>query len=1274
MNIEDSVLPYIHDPKSRLKILIDTGSTKSFINKNLAFKLFKQSINSEPFIVSTAHGESREKYSCKIPILGEEKIKFYLFNFHQNFDLLLGLDNMKQLELNINLVNNIVNTKHMKIPILYFDTEKFQFKQKSEIKQLPKDNKNNVKNLNATKEKKKIIKSFLIQSRSKRIIELEVKNIQNGQGLMSYVYDKGLEIPQCLVKVKNGKMLCPIINTTMKDIRINPKPLKIESLNNYEIYNTNNKTKINANCNLIRNKKVNNKLDFSKIRMDHMNLEEKNAIKQLVKEYSDIFYKEGNDLTFTNQVKHTIRTSDEIPVYTRSYRYPEVYKKEINTQIHEMLKQKIIRNSKSPWNSPVWIVPKKMDASGKQKFRMVIDFRNLNSKTIDDKYPLPNITDILDKLGRSQYFTTLDLANGFHQIEMDQDSIEKTAFSTENGHYEFLRMPFGLKNSPPTFQRVMNNILRGLQNEICLVYLDDIIIYSTSLQEHINRLKEVFERLRKANFKIQMDKTEFLRKEVGYLGHIVTPNGVKPNPEKIKIIKNYPIPKTVKQIKSFLGLIGYYRKFIKDFAKLTKPFTKCLKKGEKIDIENKEYLNCFEQCKNILCNEPILQYPDFSKEFILTTDASNFALGAILSQETKGKDLPIAYASRTLNNSECNYSTIEKELLAIVWATQYFRPYLYGKKFKVYTDHKPLQWLFSVKEPTSKLLRWRLKLEEYDYEVKYKKGKNNQNVDALSRIQLNITEKQLSVNNKNKEDELRTIEDSTKLYFPELDDLEESTFQPLTMGDNESIIVNVDEDDDQTIHSNYNGNVQIEIPISEEPVNFGKNQIILSLVKNNPKKVIIQKLFGFTKMRLLVEISETNFEKDIIEFVKAYLVPKVRYNLYFEQDFYEQFVTCMAKNFMRSELNLVRNKIKLLDVLDSEEIKEIINNYHTSKTNHRGINETCSQIKRLYYWPNINKSVQDYVNECDICLQTKYERNPLRTELSLTPTASKPLEIVSIDTVTFDKTKFLTVIDSFSKHVQLYEISSSQATEICDKLLNHFATYKIPSVIISDNGTEFNNKVIKELMDLHKIKIHYVSTQHPQSNGLCERVHSTIIEHIRLLNNQLEFKQESISRKVKFAVIAYNNSIHSVTKLTPNEVLYGHINNDSILEMNLENKIISDYVNSHKEKTIKLYDHIRDISTKNKENIVNKRNATKEVLPENIPQEVYVKTVQKQSKTKNKYNKEKLISVNRKNKTAQIEARHPNTKGKIHLSNIKRPRKSSNNKNVVPGTSPSLDM
>ena len=436
-----------------------------------------------------------------------------------------------------------------------------------------------------------------------------------------------------------------------------------------------------------------------------------------------------------------------------------------------MQKQKIIRPSNSPWNSPLWVVPKKTDASGKAKWRIVIDFRKLNDITEADKFPLPNIEDILDNLGRAKYFTTLDLTSGFHQVSMNERDIPKTAFSTEDGHWEYTKMPFGLKNAPATFQRLMNSVLSGLTPKQCLVYLDDIIIFGNSLEQHNERLISVLKTLEKNNLKVQPDKCEFLRTEVKYLGHIISNKGVKPNPDKIETIQNFPIPRTPTEIKSFLGLTGYYRRFIRNFAKIAKPMTAQLKKDCKTE-QTKEFIEAFKTLKKTLITAPILQYPKFDEEFVLTTDASQYAAGAVLSQGPIGRDLPISYASRTLNPAETRYSTIERELLAIVWAVKHFRPYLYGKHFKIVTDHRSLTWLFSNKDSGSRLMRWRLQLENYDYEIIYKKGSLNKNADCLSRIKispLDINFEMIlfpSFSTYNETEKMNTIEEIAELTTP----------------------------------------------------------------------------------------------------------------------------------------------------------------------------------------------------------------------------------------------------------------------------------------------------------------------------------------------------------------------------------------------------------------------------------------------------------------------------------------------------------------------------
>ncbi|XP_051170097.1 uncharacterized protein LOC127287306 [Leptopilina boulardi] len=463
-----------------------------------------------------------------------------------------------------------------------------------------------------------------------------------------------------------------------------------------------------------------------------LNEEEKNSLLAPISKFSHRFYVEGDVLEATDLVTHSIQTTDDTPIFQKQYRPAETLNNEINIQTKELKKNECIEDSDSPYNSPVWIVPKKPGPDGKKRWRMVIDFRRLNDITVKDSYPLPHITSILDQLGGAQYFSTLDLAMGFHQIKMHPDSKAKTAFSTPFGHFHFNRMPFGLKNAPSTFQRLVDRALTGLQNIELFVYMDDIVIYAKTLQEHTRKFTNLLEKLDKAKLTLQPEKCLFLRKEVTYLGHVITQDGVKPDPKKVEAVKKFPRPKTQRNIKQFLGLAGYYRKFIKDFSTIAKPLSYLLKKDVKFRWTEAQD-EAFNKLKNTLCTQPLLQYPDFTKDFIVTTDASHYGIGGVLSQNFDGKILPVAYTSRTLIDAEINYSTIEKELLGILFSVESFRPYLFGRRFKLQTDHKPLIWLHNMKNPNSRLLRWRHRLSEYDHGIEYIKGTKNTGADALSR-------------------------------------------------------------------------------------------------------------------------------------------------------------------------------------------------------------------------------------------------------------------------------------------------------------------------------------------------------------------------------------------------------------------------------------------------------------------------------------------------------------------------------------------------------------
>ncbi|XP_076285579.1 uncharacterized protein LOC143211634 [Lasioglossum baleicum] len=571
-----------------------------------------------------------------------------------------------------------------------------------------------------------------IDARSSQQISIRIANPKVKEGYLPRVktHEK-LYIGEAAVLNDKGKCHVMATNTSEEILDVEIEPQFIEP---YDILDSSEEdcySDIQRHCNFKTREDRIQGISES-LQLSHLNEEERGSVTALIEEFPDIFYLPGDKLGKASNFKHSLHTTDEIPVNTRQYRYPPVHQEEIKKQINGLLSEGTITPSNSPYNSPLWIVPKKPDAQGNKRWRMVIDFRALNEKTISDKYPLPQITEILDRLGGAKYFSIFDLASGFHQIEMDPKDRQKTAFTTPNGHYEFSRMPFGLKNAPPTFQRLMDQVLTGLQGTDVFIYLDDVVVHASSLHEHNIKVRKLLNRLREHGLTLQTNKCEFLRKEVAYLGHIISRQGVRPDPRKLKAVKEFPMPKSQKNIQQFLGLVGYYRRFVPDFTTKAKSLIDLLGKGKKFKWAE-EQENSFKQLRDELCREPILQFPDFNKPFIITTDASEYAIGAVLSQGEIGSDLPIAYASRSLNKAERNYSATEKECLAMVYAVIYFRPYVYGTKFTLVTDHRPLVWLHSVKDPTSRLMKWKLRLLEYDYQVVHKSGKINKNADALSR-------------------------------------------------------------------------------------------------------------------------------------------------------------------------------------------------------------------------------------------------------------------------------------------------------------------------------------------------------------------------------------------------------------------------------------------------------------------------------------------------------------------------------------------------------------
>lgn len=449
------------------------------------------------------------------------------------------------------------------------------------------------------------------------------------------------------------------------------------------------------------------------------------GLKELLQSYADIFAEPKELPPHREKHDHQIPLLEgSNPVNQRPYRYAVYQKTEIDNMVQSLLDAGTIQTSSSPYASPVVLVKKKDNS-----WRLCVDYRGLNNMTIKDRFPIPLIEDLMDELGGSLIYSKIDLRAGYHQVRMHPQDVHKTAFKTHSGHYEYLVMPFGLTNAPATFQQLMNSIFKPFLRKFALIFFDDILIYSSSVDQHVHHLQQVFDLMRKHSLYAKRSKCDFATTMVEYLGHFIEARGVSTDPKKIKAVKEWPIPATLKQLRGFLGLAGYYRKFVKSFGAIARPLTILTKK--EVFTWQEEAQKSFEELKFTLCNAPVLALPDFTKQFVVETDACGSGIGAVLMQEGH----PLAYISRHLKGKQLHLSIYEKELLAVVFAVQKWRHYLLHGHFIIRTDQRSLKYLLEQRLNTPIQQQWLPKLLEFDYEIQYRQWKDNVAADALSRVE-----------------------------------------------------------------------------------------------------------------------------------------------------------------------------------------------------------------------------------------------------------------------------------------------------------------------------------------------------------------------------------------------------------------------------------------------------------------------------------------------------------------------------------------------------------
>lgn len=987
-----------------------------------------------------------------------------------------------------------------------------------------------VSNANIIIDSIKFPKLLAIPARSEKITRISV-NVSNGEELLctSKEIISGVFVSNSLVKAVENSVTISLINTNEFSVEVDVAKFEFEKIDQYDIFNLNNSWSDGISSRL--------KNLQSKLKLDHLNDEELNSILSICRDHNDIFHLDGDILTATTSTTHKIPTqSDCQPIYRKSYRLPEAMKEEINRQVNDMLKNDIIESSDSPWNFPLLVVPKKSE--GTKKWRVVVDFRRLNDITLDRVYPLPNINEILDQLGNAMYFSTVDLANGYHQVYLDEQDKIKTAFNTNFGHYQFKRMPFGLKGAPATFQHLMNSALSGLNGSKVFIYLDDVVIYGRNLVEHNDKLREVFTCLRKHNLKLNPEKCQFLKKELYYLGHMITQNGVKPDPNKIAVIKAYPIPRTAKEIKSFMGLIGYYRRFIRDFSKISQPLTNLLKKDIPF-IWSPFCDEAFVTLKTCIIEPPILKYPDFTKEFTITCDASDIAIGSVLSQTHISGDMPVAFASRVLNKAEKSYSTSEKELLAMVWSVNHFRPYVYGRFFTIVTDHKPLIWLCKNENPSSRLLRWRIKLEEYNFKIIHKAGALNTNADALSRVE--ITEQDIETQNS---DEFINIVTRSKSKLLKQQNQENSKS---FISENHSTKSYNSETPESRKSDHFNSE-----PHNSEPLEstFSKSQArkseTLDCCNSEPHKTNLDSESFKPKscnsdslMQNLIIPRTVTFKSNPNNSLKRVSLPIP------ESEDKTSSQSIQNPNSDDTVENDIDNKIPQQPELvsDTTEQQRIIRDFHISSIGgHQGIVRTFKRIRQYYYFPRMFSQIEKFIKSCEHCQKNKSGREN-KLPMEITPTSKTPFNRIALDIVgpflsTYNNnTCILTMQDDLTKYSIAVALPNSKAETIAEAFVNHFVCiYGTPYAILTDQGSDFLSHFFKKCCKLLKIEKINTTAYHPQSNGALERSHKPLVEYLKIFAQTDTLNWDSW---LNYCMFAYNTTPHTTTTYMPYELIFG---------------------------------------------------------------------------------------------------------------------------------------
>ena len=818
-----------------------------------------------------------------------------------------------------------------------------------------------------------------------------------------------------------------------------------------------------------------------------------------------------------------------------------------------MLEAKVIERSQSPWSFPL-VVVKKKDGSD----RMCVDFRTLNKIVRPVSFPLPLIDDILSLLGDAKYFTALDLKSGYWQVQLEEDSKEKTAFACHRGLFQFNVMPFGLSNAPAVFQELMNIVLQGCE-EFAMAYLDDVLIFSKNPEEHLRHIETIFERIRQHGLKLKLKKCAFFKEKTEYLGFVISKDGVKPDPKKVEAIRDLPEPKSVREIRGFIGMCSYYRRFVPNFSKIAEPLIDLTKKYARFKWTS-ECRTAFDFLKESLTVVPLLAYPDTNKPYVLYTDASNNCIGACLTQKTDDEDeKPIYFLSHKLSQTQTRWSTIEKEGFAIYYALQKLDHYLHNAKFTIKTDHKSLKCILDSPMQNKKIQLWALSIAGYNTQVEYIKGKENHCADLLSRIPFKKGEKEeLQQSKSTPEDEELDIDDRSL----EIGAINSNEINPR---------------DFASSHMDPPGDViKPDIDLPED----------FNMVEEQQKDEEIGKLKNRINKGTATKAEQTHYfetEDGLLYYLSQPDSEDLRLRLYIPQEM--------------------------------ENI--VIKQYH-DELGHMALDKTYDSMRLKYFFPNMYRKLNSYIEKCVTCqtASAKKPRPPLQeTDIPPYPFAKMALDLSGPYPTTMSGNRYIvSFIDIYSGWPEAYAVPDKAADRIVHLILEEiFPRFGCPLEIVSDNGTENVNRKVQETLDA--MNIHHIKTSYycPQANGRVERFHKTL-HSVMMKKIQEDVQTWDLYLNQTLAAVRFH--VNESSKFSPFFLLY---NRDVVLPLDTILKPRKRYVGEdmhkialqqqHKSFTL-VHRHMKEAKRKQKEYA--DRNSKKENFQIGDP--VYLKNHRRTSK------------------------------------------------------------